>query len=46
MILLRKKVLVNDDLWSFLKMKPCVCSLVPSPGATSVAASAGVQHLK
>jgi len=39
------KVLVNDDLCRFLKKKPCVCSLVPSPSATSVAASAGVQHL-
>ena len=43
---LLSKVLVNDDLWRFLKKKPCVCSLVPSPSATSVAASAGVQHLK
>jgi len=25
--------------------EPCVCALVPSSGATSVAASAGVQHL-
>ena len=43
---LLSKVLVNDDLWRFLKKKPCVCALVPSSGATSVAASAGVQHLK
>ena len=40
------EVVENEEVLKFLTNKPCVCSLVSSPGATSVAASTGVQHLK